>query len=51
MIAIMHLHRTLVAVLPGLMLLSIPHTICAESAVTAAVAMDRVEQGLLTSTP
>jgi amidase len=41
MITIMHLRRTLVAVLPGLLLLSIPHTTRAESAVAASVAMDR----------
>src|ERR1700691_2798153 len=37
----MHLRRTLVSVLPGLMLLSIPYTTWAESAVAASVAIDR----------
>src|ERR1700681_1307992 len=37
----MHPRRTLVAVLPGLLLLCIPYTSWAESAVTASVAIDR----------
>jgi amidase len=37
----MHLRRTLVAVLPGLLLLSIPYTSWAESAAAASAAIDR----------
>ena len=39
--SVMHLRNTLVAVLPGLLSLSIPRTTRAELAVTASVSMDR----------